>query len=72
MASDSWDRPIEEDRGMGRSFPMGLAAIVSLGGTPATSQQPVAGFTPAGILWGDGPALLPRGVKTAGPQGSPA
>ena len=57
---------------MGRSFSIGLAAIVLLSSTPATSQQPVAGFTPAEIQWGDGPALLPRGVKTARLQGSPA
>jgi quercetin dioxygenase-like cupin family protein len=56
---------------MGRSFPIGLAAIVLLSSTPTTAQQPVAGFTPAEIQWGDGPARLPRGVKTARLQGSP-
>jgi hypothetical protein len=57
---------------MGRSFPIGLAAIVLLSSTPASAQQPVVAFTPAEIQWGDGPAVLPRGVKTASLQGSPA
>ena len=57
---------------MGRSFPIGLAAIILLSSTPATAQQPVAGFMPAEIEWGDGPAVLPRAVKVARLQGSPA
>ena len=56
---------------MGRSFPIGLAAIVLLSSTPTTAQQPVEGFTPAEIQWGDGPARLPRDVKVARLQGSP-
>ena len=57
---------------MGRSFPIGLAAIVLLSSTLATAQQPVVAFTPAEIQWDDGPAVLPRGVKAARLQGSPA
>src|SRR5260370_26240414 len=57
---------------MRRAFPIGLAAIVLLSSTPATAEQPVVAFTPPEIPWGAGPAVLPRGVKTAPLQGSPA
>ena len=57
---------------MGRSFPIGLAAIVLLSSTPVTAQHSVVAFTPAEVPWGDGPAVLPRGVKTARLQGSPS
>jgi quercetin dioxygenase-like cupin family protein len=50
---------------------MGFAAIILLISMPATAQQPVAGFTPAEIDWGDGPTVLPRGVKAARLHGSP-
>jgi len=56
---------------MGRTFPIGLAAIVLLSSTPTTAQQALEAFTPAEIQWGDGPARLPRGVKVARLQGSP-
>ena len=57
---------------MGRSFPLGLATIVLLFSTPTTAQQPVVAITPAEIQWGEGPAILPRGVKTVRLQGSAA
>lgn len=57
---------------MGRSLTIGLAAVVLLSGTPATAVQEVVGFTPAEVQWGDGPSVLPRGVKAARLQGSPS
>jgi len=57
---------------MGHSLTIVLATLVLLSGTRATAVQEVVGFTPAEIQWGDGPSLLPRGVKAARLQGSPS